>query len=502
MSSALDLALRWALRGAHCFPLGRSKMPLRGCRRCSKTMRDARTGETVRNPDYEPHDAATCACLRPDVLGEVCHGWYAATTDPERLEAMFAREGAHTVGIATGPTGWTVLDLDVHKDGDPLPRWYPTDVEDQAVLVSSDVVTGRDIEVDAADAELIVNGEDAYGLALAHLGVKHTATLTVATPSGGKHLAYADPQGVQQQSKGGYRALYGADVRSLGGYIVAPGGKSAKGVYRILDDRPPAPLPEWLRALLTPRPAESTGGAQERPPVLESEHVVDGVEIQEVRDVDRYAAAVLSKACTKIENATTGQRWGTAVTATVPVAALICGGSLDYEKARAALALSFERAGRAEYVGKIAQLLQARDFPGFKPLELRPAAEPEQVKSSPECAAQDDSNTGDDVRAPSDAPGSASVLAPIVRRVSARAVETIYARCLTRVTQADTPEWQGRCVEHAARDLAPLIEAGLSPDRLLSALEGRAVLMDLEEIRLAARRGYSSWDKSVRWQIV
>src|SRR5205814_8101 len=74
-------AIRYADHGWPVFLLGRTKRPLANCDPC----KHAPTG----------HDPAACECL-------TCHGFYAATTDPERLTAMCALHPRGMLAIRTG----------------------------------------------------------------------------------------------------------------------------------------------------------------------------------------------------------------------------------------------------------------------------------------------------------------------------------------------------------------------------------------------------------------
>ena len=71
-------------------------------------------------------------------------------------------------------------------------------------------------------------------------------TRTVRTPSGGRHLYYSGP--AVGNSVG--RLGRGVDIRSRGGYVVAPGSRTDAGAYEWANDLPVAPAPEWLVAKL------------------------------------------------------------------------------------------------------------------------------------------------------------------------------------------------------------------------------------------------------------
>lgn len=71
-------------------------------------------------------------------------------------------------------------------------------------------------------------------------------TLTTITPTGGRHLFFKAPHNVPN----GVDVLGpGLDVRSGGGYVVAPGSTVPAGRYRFEADLPTADAPEWLVGL-------------------------------------------------------------------------------------------------------------------------------------------------------------------------------------------------------------------------------------------------------------
>ncbi|MEV6702875.1 bifunctional DNA primase/polymerase [Streptomyces sp. NPDC051453] len=76
-------------------------------------------------------------------------------------------------------------------------------------------------------------------------------TLTVITPSGGRHLYFAAPDGCTIGSFSGQRSPlgHGIDVRGpgrrTGGYLIGPGSVVDGGRYVIELDLTAAPLPNW-----------------------------------------------------------------------------------------------------------------------------------------------------------------------------------------------------------------------------------------------------------------
>ncbi|MEU4193164.1 bifunctional DNA primase/polymerase [Kribbella sp. NPDC026611] len=155
MNDLLTAALDAAERGWPVFMLGRSKRPVANCDDCP---RDA-------------HDPATCGHL-------TCHGFYAATTDPERIAQIVAAVPAGQLAVRTGAvSGLVVVDVDpAHGGNDSL-----------AELVAHELVP---------------------------------RTLWVRTGSGGVHLYYRHPG-----REIGSRPMpdrSGIDVKADGGYVVLP----------------------------------------------------------------------------------------------------------------------------------------------------------------------------------------------------------------------------------------------------------------------------------------
>lgn len=91
------------------------------------------------------------------------------------------------------------------------------------------------------DVDVNKGGDDS--LALLEMTYGLPDTLTTRTPTGGKHLFYRSdatvPNSVSQLGAG-------LDVRSFGGYVLAPGSEVEAGRYRFEADRPIADAPEWL----------------------------------------------------------------------------------------------------------------------------------------------------------------------------------------------------------------------------------------------------------------
>ncbi|WP_162953397.1 bifunctional DNA primase/polymerase [Streptomyces sp. 11-1-2] len=162
-----------------------------------------------------------------------------ATRDPEVIERTWGR-APFNIGVACGPSALVAVDLDVPHDGD--------------VSGLADIVDGMTM-LDSLAAQIP--------------GAQITPTLTVRTPSGGRHLVYRAPAGVEVRNTA--RTIgWCIDTRAAGGYIVGIGSQ-VDGVSYELEGSvtDPAVLPDWLLTLITtaPEPPKS-GGAPRRADVV------------------------------------------------------------------------------------------------------------------------------------------------------------------------------------------------------------------------------------------
>jgi len=202
-----------------------------------------------------------------------------ATGDPDRIRRCWAHD-AYNIGIATGPSGLIVIDLDVPHHGDRPPSGW--------------------------DEPGVTDGADAFALLAERHGHRLPLdTYTVATPTGGTHLYYATPPSVELRNTNGHptggrisdTALgWLIDTRASGGYVIAPGSTTHDGTYATTNGTAPAPLPEWLAALLTePHPPRPHLGASPAPN-------------DPVRHLDAYAEQALKGEADRVRAAQTGGR--------------------------------------------------------------------------------------------------------------------------------------------------------------------------------------------------
>ncbi|MCO8276506.1 bifunctional DNA primase/polymerase [Actinoplanes sp. TRM 88003] len=205
-----DVALAAAVRGWHVFPLRpddkRPAFPDHPAEACTGTDRRCRDGHT---------------------------GWEArATIDPDRIRRGWASV-PYGVGIACGPSGLVIIDLDARKPDQVAPSGclYPP------------AEHGFDILVEVCKAAGEIVPDDTY---------------TVATGRGGTHLYFRHPAGGPAlRNTAGERGNglgWLVDTRAHGGYVVAAGSTVAGRPYTLAREAEVADLPGWLAARLAPPP--------------------------------------------------------------------------------------------------------------------------------------------------------------------------------------------------------------------------------------------------------
>nr|WP_235947496.1 bifunctional DNA primase/polymerase [Candidatus Frankia alpina] len=170
--------MSYAARGWQVFVLGCTKRPVANCEPCAAA-----------GPD---HDREACLCL-------TCHGFYAATVDPDRITAMFAAVPDGLLAIRTGAvSGLTVVDIDPRNGGE----------FDRALM---------------------------------------NPTTTVTTPGGGWHLYYAHPG---RSLPGKLHGREGVDIKTDGGLVVAPPSTPAGAARGYRWTSQPRPVNEMAPRLL------------------------------------------------------------------------------------------------------------------------------------------------------------------------------------------------------------------------------------------------------------
>ncbi|WP_405766504.1 bifunctional DNA primase/polymerase [Streptomyces sp. NBC_00080] len=150
-----------------------------------------------------------------------------ATLNPEHISQCW-QAAPYNVGIATGPAGLVVVDLDIPKDDNDTapPEWAG-----------------------------MADGLDVFATLCERAGEPlPTETYTVRTRRGGQHLYFTAPAEKRLRSTADVLG-WKVDTRAWGGYVVAAGSVVGGAPYEIIHDAPTAPLPAWLGDLLTPKPA-------------------------------------------------------------------------------------------------------------------------------------------------------------------------------------------------------------------------------------------------------
>ncbi|MFE6825336.1 bifunctional DNA primase/polymerase [Streptomyces sp. NPDC057690] len=142
-----------------------------------------------------------------------------ATTDPDRIRTTWSHD-PFNVGIATGPSGLLVVDLDVPKDKS-----------------SSDTP----------------DGAATFAALCERTGHAVPDTYRTRTASGGMHLYFSAPAVVRLTNTAGTVGEL-VDTRAWGGYVVAAGSTTPAGPYEALCGSEAAPLPGWLQDVLQPAP--------------------------------------------------------------------------------------------------------------------------------------------------------------------------------------------------------------------------------------------------------
>jgi hypothetical protein len=231
-----------------------------------------------------------------------------ATTDRDRIVRCWSA-GPYNVGVACGPSGLVVLDLDTAKPGEPVPApWSGTEVRD-----------GRAVLQTLAEGlrETVPDG-----------------TFTVRTRSGGTHLYFATPDGEPLRNTAG-RLGWLIDSRADGGYVVAAGSVVALRGYRLVDDRPVAALPAWIETRL-------------RQPAAQDQPALTGPALTAVRNTSSYATTALRAELAHLLAAEPGTRNHTLNAAAYALGQLVAAGALEGDATANALSNAGKVIGLAE----------------------------------------------------------------------------------------------------------------------------------------------------------
>jgi len=273
----LPHALAYLANGRAVFVLGRSKRPLANCAACSRAVLD----------DGPGHNRDACGCL-------TCHGFYAATHDPDRARAQLAAVPSGLLAVRTGAvSGLVVVDVDPRHGGRIDPDLMPR-------------------------------------------------TALVATAGGGWHLLYRHPGTGPIRSRPLPGAV-GVDVKADGGYVAAPPSTLLDGRgYRWVLDIPPAEMPPALLAACradVPDSPPVVGTTTVRTPPQRSYAAGGGGGITSPE-------ALLSAHLDAVSRAPVGRRRATFYGAARGVARIVAAGALNPDRAWTELSSIGQSAGQ------------------------------------------------------------------------------------------------------------------------------------------------------------
>jgi len=217
-----------------------------------------------------------------------------ATTDPARIERCWTA-GPFNVGIATGPAGLLVVDLDTLKPKDE--KGTPDGASNFLALCE-------------------------------RAGQPVPTTRRIRTPSGGEHLYFTTPPDLRLHNSAGTLAPK-VDTRAWGGQVVAPGSITREGPYAVLDPSPVTKLPEWLQSVLAAPQKPATATILPMP----------------TRNAPRLAAVVLERETAAVAATGEGGRNAELLRAVRAVGRFVAWGDLARTEVEAAFQAGGEAAG-------------------------------------------------------------------------------------------------------------------------------------------------------------
>jgi Bifunctional DNA primase/polymerase, N-terminal len=213
-----------------------------------------------------------------------------ATTSPEQIRDWWAR-APYNIGIACGPSGLIVIDLDLPHD------------------------VGEDDEAAADGALFPLSGADILSSLARQHGERYPGgTYIVDTPSGGCHLYFSAAGDERARNSAGVVGPH-IDVRADGGYVVGAGSRIGGHAYAARGRRALMPLPSWLARLIRDSYVPPTVPAPRLP-------------VTDTGQGRAYAIAALRAETTRVAGAVPGTRNDTLNRAAFSLGQLVAAGLL------------------------------------------------------------------------------------------------------------------------------------------------------------------------------
>lgn len=281
-----------------------------------------------KRPAVPDHSAGRCR--REGNCAADHMGWeQLASSDAVKMASEWPGE-RFNYGVATGPSGLVVIDLDVLKPRQELPEeWRLPGI-------------GDGLDVLRALAE--------------RAGEQVPATYTVMTPRGGFQLYFLAIPGREISINAGKIGPL-IDHRGRGGYVIGAGSRLGEraydypvrlvrgGRYVVLDNRDPVPLPGWIADLAVAAPPARTRPVRERNRGARPAGTRAAVSHGKVRGAAR---AQMLGLLASVVGAEEGKRNALLHWAACRAGEMAAGGLVDEDTATVALAEAGRRAGLGE----------------------------------------------------------------------------------------------------------------------------------------------------------
>lgn len=270
-------------RDRQVFLLSHNKVPYANCQDC-------------KNKSDAAH-RATCPCLP---AGRECHGFYAATTDRERI------------------AGW----LDNHPDCTALA-----------------VRTGRESGIFVMEFDPKSGGTESYEKLVEKHG--EIETETNRSPSGGLHFVFRMPNFDFGAIIG--KLWPGIDIKGKDGYHLVPPSRTDKGEYTVVREMDPQPAPDWLLDAIKDYLTKNKWNTEARQLKIEEQRQYDSDSLSESER--EHVGKTVKYWCNRISGAPDGTQNVLIYTGARVLFSLAFAGMLDEEEAQLVLEEACDNGG-------------------------------------------------------------------------------------------------------------------------------------------------------------